>query len=69
MTTVPETQRIFTLLGHGYGSISLPVDMLVGKKLDTVGLWVWVGDVVPNPQTHGFLNPLFHNRREHGFLS
>jgi hypothetical protein len=58
----PETRRVFTLLGHGYGSISLPMSLLMGKKLNPVGLWAWVWAC--STQTRkpmGFLNP-FHHR-------
>jgi hypothetical protein len=38
----PETRWVFTLLGYGYGSIYVPTDLLMGKKLYPLGLRVRV---------------------------
>ncbi|KAL6635019.1 hypothetical protein ACP70R_027690 [Stipagrostis hirtigluma subsp. patula] len=40
----PETQWVFTLLGHGFGSKPGPMGLLVGQNLNPAGLWAWVWD-------------------------
>ena len=49
----------FTLLGQGYGSISLPMGSLIGKKLDPTGLWAWVWEYSTQTRKFmGFENPV-----------
>jgi hypothetical protein len=54
----PETRWVFTLLGYGFGSIFIPMGLLMGINLYPAGLWVRVCSY--STQTHepvGFLNP------------
>jgi hypothetical protein len=38
----PETRWVFTLLGYGFGSIFIPMGLLMGINLYPAGLWVRV---------------------------
>jgi hypothetical protein len=54
----PETQWVFTPLGYGFGSIFIPMGLLMGINLYPTGLWVRVCSY--STQTRepvGFLNP------------
>jgi hypothetical protein len=54
----PETWRVFTLLGYGYGLISIPVGFLMGDNLYPAGMQARAWD--RSTQTRkptGFLNP------------
>jgi hypothetical protein len=53
-----ETRWVFTPLGYGFGSIFIPMDLLMGINLYPSGLWVRVCSY--STQTRepvGFLNP------------
>jgi hypothetical protein len=49
----PETRWGFTPLGYGFGSIFIPMGLLMGINVYPTGSWVrvWV-----NFHTHGFVN-------------
>jgi hypothetical protein len=54
----PETRWVFTPLGYGFGSIFIPMGLLMGINLYPSGLWVRVCSY--STQTRepvGFLNP------------
>jgi hypothetical protein len=54
----PETRWVFTPLGYGFGSILIPMGLLMGINLYPTGLWVRVCSY--STQTRepvGFLNP------------
>jgi hypothetical protein len=54
----PETRWVFTPLGYGFGSIFIPMGLLMGINLYPAGLWVRVCSY--STQTRepvGFLNP------------
>jgi hypothetical protein len=54
----PETRWVFTLLGYGFGSIFIPMGLLMGINVYPTGSWVRVCSY--STQTHepvGFLNP------------
>jgi hypothetical protein len=54
----PETRWVFTPLGYGFGSIFIPMGLLMGINLYPTGLWVRVCSY--STQTRepvGFLNP------------
>jgi hypothetical protein len=40
----PANPWVFAPLGCGYGSISRPMGLSMGKILDPAGLWAWVWD-------------------------
>jgi hypothetical protein len=37
-----ETWWVFSLLGYGFGSISLPIGLLIGSNGNPMGTWAWV---------------------------
>jgi hypothetical protein len=39
---LPETRWVFALLGYGFGSISLPMGLLMGSNRNPTGTWAWV---------------------------
>jgi hypothetical protein len=39
---LPETRWVFALLGYGFGSISLPMGLLMVSNRNPTGTWVWV---------------------------
>jgi hypothetical protein len=39
---LPETRWVFALLGYGFGSISLPMGLLMGSNGNPTGTWAWV---------------------------
>jgi hypothetical protein len=40
---LPETWWVFTLLGYGFGSISLPMGLLMGSNRNPMGTWAaWI---------------------------
>jgi hypothetical protein len=39
---LPETRWVFALLGYGFGSISLPMGLLMGSIRNPTGTWAWV---------------------------
>jgi hypothetical protein len=53
---LPETRWVFALLGYGFGSISVPMSLLMGSNGNPTG-YVGMGLFFhyPYPQTHGFL--------------
>jgi hypothetical protein len=44
-----ETRWVFTPLGYGFGSIFIPMSLLMGINLYPVGLWVRFVPIVPKP--------------------
>jgi hypothetical protein len=36
---LPETRWVFALLGYGFGSISLPMGLLMGSNGNPMGMW------------------------------
>jgi hypothetical protein len=46
---IPETRRVFTLLGYGYGLISITVGFLMGDNLYPAGTRHGYGIVAPEP--------------------
>jgi hypothetical protein len=54
----PETRWVFTLLGYGFGSILIPMGLLMGINLYPAGLWVQVCSYsTQTRESVGFLNP------------
>jgi hypothetical protein len=41
-TRYPKPDGVFALLGYGFGSISLPMGLLMGSNGNPTGTWVWV---------------------------
>jgi hypothetical protein len=39
---LPETRWVFALLGYGFGSISLPMGLLMDSNGNPTGTWAWV---------------------------
>jgi hypothetical protein len=39
---LPETRWVFALLRYGFGSISLPMGLLMGSNGNPTGTWAWV---------------------------
>jgi hypothetical protein len=39
---LPETRWVFALLGYRFGSISLPMGLLMGSNGNPTGTWAWV---------------------------
>jgi hypothetical protein len=39
---LPETRWVFALLGYRFGSISLPMDLLMSSNGYPTGTWAWV---------------------------
>jgi hypothetical protein len=54
----PKTRWVFTPLGYGFGSIFIPMDLLMGINLYPAGLWVRVCSYSTQTcEPVGFLNP------------
>jgi hypothetical protein len=45
---LPETRWVFALLGYGFGSISLPMGLLMGSNGNPTGMWAWVCSFTTN---------------------
>jgi hypothetical protein len=39
---LPETRWVFALLGYGFGSIYVPMGLLMGSNGNPMGTWAWV---------------------------
>jgi hypothetical protein len=39
---LPETWWVFALLGYGFGSIFVPMGLLMGSNGNPTGTWAWV---------------------------
>jgi hypothetical protein len=39
---LPETRWVFAILGYGFGSISVPMGLLMGSNGNPTGTWAWV---------------------------
>ena len=39
---LPETRWVFALLGYGFGSIFVPMGLLMGSNGNPTGTWAWV---------------------------
>jgi hypothetical protein len=54
----PETRWVFTPLGYGFGSIFIPMGLLMGINIYPTGLWVRVCSYsTQTREPMGFLNP------------
>jgi hypothetical protein len=65
----PETRWVFTPLGYGFGSIFIPMGLLMGINVYPAGSWVRVCSY--STQTRepvGFLNPTKPNAYYHFIL-
>jgi hypothetical protein len=55
---LPETRWVFALLGYEFGSISVPMSLLMGSNENPTGTWTWVcSSTTHTRKPTGFKNP------------
>jgi hypothetical protein len=55
---LPEIRWVFALLGYVFGSISLPMGLLMGSNGNLTGMWSWVcSSTTHTRKPMGFKNP------------